>query len=621
MFAWTTMVAGRSTCGEVTLEVNGAPVDNHVKMRGSKFRAEIPISTGTNQVQAICESDSGDGTSEPLGFKGRLEERPTARIKVSVEGDIVVLDAGRSAAATSDGSRITRYRWTPDPRYPSRLTTASGRSFTKASGRQLRLGTPSKDGEYYVSLRVSDKDGRSDASVTYFVVENGKGRSVDMLKEHPSWIDSAVIYAPIPQLWGNRGPKEITRRLPYLKDMGVDVLWLWPPTSLRSLGEEYAIDDFFKIDPGWGPKPAFKDMVDEAHRHGMHVIIDFVPNHMSAKSPYFKDTKKHGESSPYYDFFDRNSQGKPTHYFDWSHLPNLDYGNPEVRTMVTEATSHWVQDLHVDGFRMDVAWGVKKRRPGFWLAWRRELKRINPDLLLLAEASAVDPYYFSNGFDVAYDWSRELGHWAWSSAFTFPEEAGALLAPLIVNGGKGYAPGGLVMRFLNNNDTGIRFIDQYGVDMTKAAATLQFTVPGIPGMFAGDEIGASYQPYSNLTPISWRDRFGLRSFYKNLIALKHNLPALNSGKIEVLTTTPSGAMAFIRPAVGKGGPVLVVLNFAGKSRVKMTGSPRLQSFLDASGGTMRDLLTGDKVRLESSGGSASISLAAESSLILTQEPG
>jgi pimeloyl-ACP methyl ester carboxylesterase len=84
------------------------------------------------------------------------------------------------------------------------------------------------------------------------------------------------------------------------------------------------------------------------------------------------------------------------------------------------------------------------------------------------------------------------------------------------------------MRFLNNNDTGARFVDQHGPKVTKVAATMQFTLPGIPAMFAGDEIGASYEPYSNLTPIPWRDRHGLRSHYERLIELRHTLPALTS---------------------------------------------------------------------------------------------
>jgi cyclomaltodextrinase / maltogenic alpha-amylase / neopullulanase len=410
----------------------------------------------------------------------------------------------------------------------------------------------------------------------------------------------------------------VARRMPYLKKLGVDALWLWPPTTERAPGEEYAITDYFKVDPSWGPTKAFKDMVDEAHRHGIHVLVDFVANHMSVESPYFRDAKEYGEASHYWDFFDRRANGRPTHYFDWTHLPNLNYDNPEVRRMIIESTAHWVRDLGVDGFRMDAVWGVKRRRPSFWPQWRRELKRINPDLLLLAEASAVDPYYFSRGFDVAYDWTKQPGQWAWGSAFEFPQEAGVLLKTAITNGGKGYSEDAIVMRFLNNNDTGARFVDQFSPDLTRVAATMQFTLPGIPSMFAGDEIGASYEPYSNLTPIVWKDRFGLRPFYDKLIDLKHTVPALNSNDVEVLTASPNSALAYIRPAVGSSGPILVILNYDTKARVEIAETPALDDAFGSSG-TMRDLLSNKRVTLKKGANSVSLQMDAASYHVLVPE--
>jgi glycosidase len=148
-----------------------------------------------------------------------------------------------------------------------------------------------------VTLELATASGGSDQSITYFVVEDGRARAVDMMHEHPAWIDTAVVYAPIPALWGNGGPKAVGRRLPYLKDMSVDALWLWPPTSLRTAGEEYAIADFYEVDPSWGPERALRDMVDEAHRLGMYVLVDFVPNHMSADGPYFLDAEQRGPLS------------------------------------------------------------------------------------------------------------------------------------------------------------------------------------------------------------------------------------------------------------------------------------------------------------------------------------
>jgi cyclomaltodextrinase len=285
-----------------------------------------------------------------------------------------------------------------------------------------------------------------------------------------------------------------------------------------------------------------------------------------------------------------------------------------------EAMAHWVRDMGVDGFRVDVAWGVKKRRPEFWSEWRREMKRINADVLLLAEASAVDPYYFSNGFDLAYDWTRQLGHWAWAPAFEFPQEAGALLQDALTNGGNGYSKDALIMRFLNNNDTGIRFIDQHGAPLTKTAAAMQFTVPGIPAMFAGDEIGASYEPYSNLTPIRWKDQHNLRRHYERLIELKHTVPALNTREFELLETDSTSALAYIRPSSGGSDPVLVILNYGSTARVSLSRTPALDAVLGGSR-LMRNLLTGRDVPLQLSGGSVSARMQAESALVLAPVSG
>ena len=616
VFAPTVSVVGSSPCGDVTLEVNEQPVAPPLRMTGSKFEGEVALRPGENAVVARCKD--ADEASEPLILNSRVSEDPIARIDVAVDGETVLLDGRKSEGR---GAAVTSYEWTIDPRHPSRLLTAAGKGFKRSTGPRLELRAPDRDGDYYVSLDVSDEHGRSDKSTTYFVVEEGRARTVDMMHEHPSWIDQAVVYAPIPQLWGNGGPKTVERRLPYLKGLGVDVLWLWPPSSLRAFGEEYAIMDYFQVDPSWGPERALKRMVDEAHRLGMHVIIDFVPNHMSIKSPFFQDGKKHGEDSPYYDYFDRNGRGKPTHYFDWPHLPNLNFENPEVRTMVTEASAHWVRDIGIDGFRMDVAWGVKRRAPDYWPKWRREMKRINPDLLLLAEASAVDPYYFSHGFDVAYDWTKNLGDWAWGSSFEFPQESGTLLEIALTNGGKGYSTDAVILRFLNNNDTGVRFVDQHGPELTRVAAVLQFTVPGIPAMFAGDEVGASYEPYSNLTPISWRDRFGLRPLYKRLIDLRHEVPALTSSRMDILSTSSSSVLAFVRPAVDTGGPVLVALNFGSKGRVEIEGAPALEELLVRSGGETRDLLTNAPTTLAATGGSVTIPMKALSAVVLAPEGG
>jgi cyclomaltodextrinase / maltogenic alpha-amylase / neopullulanase len=618
-YSWVEEVVGNAECDDLSLEINGEPANVSIRKEDTAFAARVPLVSGDNEVVAVCTD--GSGRSEPIMFRQRLSLRPTARIDVDVEGDRVTLDARGTKPAQPDGAELTDFAWTPGSlrrglRTQGKLSLARGRIFRSHHGQRLRLLAPTRDGEYFVTLDVTDGDGLTDTTATYFVVEGGRAREVDMMREHPEWIDDAVIYAPIPQLWGNGGPKSVARRLPYLQDLGVDALWLWPPTTLRTAGEEYAIEDYFDVDPSWGPEPALKEMVEEAHRLGMYVLVDFVPNHMSAEGPYFQGAESDGRVSPYWDFFDRR-KGEYTHYFDWDNLPNLNFDNQEVRNMIMESTAHWVRDIGVDGFRIDVAWGVKRRRPGFWPKWRREMKRVNPDVLLLAEASATDPYYFSHGFDVAYDWTRELGQWAWASAFEFPEEAGALLQDAITNGGKGYSRDALIMRFLNNNDTGIRFVDQHGPKLTKVAATMQFTLPGTPAMFGGDEIGASYEPYSNLTPIRWRDEHGLRPHYKRLIELKHREPALGSRELDLLETNSTSVVAYVRPGPDGRVPLLVIDNFGSKTQVQLSGSQLLDSVRPPSSGTLRDLLTNRRVDVIARPGSASVTVPAKTSLVLS----
>jgi glycosidase len=152
------------------------------------------------------------------------------------------------------------------------------------------------------------------------------------------------------------------------------------------------------------------------------------------------------------------------------------------------------------------------------------------------------------------------------------------------------------------------------------AATLQFTVPGIPAMFAGDEIGASYQPYSTLAPITWKDRHGLRPFYRRLAALKHQVPALNTGRISVLASDPGGSFGYLRSAPPGGRPVLVVLNFGARAAVELTRTPALDKAMGGRG-TPTDLLDDRPVRLETGAKSVTVRMAAESALVLTPEGG
>jgi cyclomaltodextrinase / maltogenic alpha-amylase / neopullulanase len=373
----------------------------------------------------------------------------------------------------------------------------------------------------------------------------------------PAWIDDAVVYAVVPRSFGSTGGfGDVTARLGDLADLGVTAIWLSPSNRTVTGDFGYAVTDYFRLRPDYGTEADFRELVRKAHAHGIRVLMDFVPNHTSSAHPYFKDAAVYERASRYWSFYDRDESGAPTNYFDWTNLPNLNYDNPEVRRMITEAFVHWVRDFDVDGFRVDVAWGLKERAPDYWPQLREQLEAVKPGTLLIAEASARDPYYFSHGYDAAYDWTDELGHWAWDEAWAAPDAAGTVRG--LREALSHTRPGHLVFRFLNNNDTGASFVSKFGTDVTRVAAAMLLTLPGIPCVYTGEEVGASFSPYVDSGAISWRDRYALRGWYKALIELRKRLPSLHAQGFRLLAA-PAGVLAYVRS--GGGGPALVVLNY------------------------------------------------------------
>ncbi|HSL47056.1 MAG TPA: alpha-amylase family glycosyl hydrolase, partial [Anaerolineales bacterium] len=534
----------------------------------------IPIHPGNNSVRAVCQHfDEEEELSNEVNITGRLQQRPTDIISPSIAHGLLILEGGKSLPDAVENRTIHEYIWSARSDNPA---IARGQADPNQEqeefrgelrGARIEVELPHVDGQYYFSLRVIDEAGREDTSTTYVVVQDGTVRIPDYDHENPAWVEEAIVYGVIPRLFGTPGARAIQDKLDDLADLGITAMWLAPINQTNDYG--YSVIDYFELRESFGTKEDFRAMTQAAHERGIRVLMDFVPNHTSNEHPYFKDTLEKGEDSPYWDFYDRDENGNYTYYFDWTHLPNLNYESPEVRKMMLEAFSYWVREFDVDGFRVDACWGVQQRRPDFWPEWRRELKRIKPDLLLLAEASARDPYNFDKGFDAAYDWTENLGQWAWGHFWSDQAEKVntaqqiKLLKDALTNKPEGYHPDALIFRFLNNNDTRTRFITTHGEELTRVATALVLTLPGIPCIYTADEVGQWFLPYDGGL-ISWRERYrGLRDYHKKLIALRKEIPSLHSRQWRLLDVEPADqVLGYIRYLEGNAEPVLVLLNFS-----------------------------------------------------------
>ncbi len=556
-----------NACDEVIVAAPQAQV--RAVLEAERFTARIPLQAGANSVTAVCLRSGRERVrTPPQVWHVRLPDSPTARIRARIDAHRLLLDARGSELAPGSPVKLANVQW--------RLLESGARSSQAIGDTPVaEIPVPQNDGEYRVQLEVADARGRRDKAAALLEVRNGQPRIIDAVHEAPAWVDAAVLYGVVPFFF--EGYAGVRERLDEIAALGATAIWISPVTAAANGDFGYATVDHFRLRDTFGDEREFRALVSAAHAAGLRVILDFVPNHFSDHHRYSLDAERDGERSPYFKWFDRDAQGAVTHYFDWPHLNNLNLDHPEVRNYLIAAFAHWLIEYDVDGFRVDAAWAITQRAPEFWDRWRRALKRIEPNVLLLAEAAPQD----AQAFDAAYDWTTQIGEWSWRDIFhdaqTIPDLARlreALAIPADVPR----------LRFVGNNDTGARFITRHGEAYLRLGAALTFTIPGIPLIYNGDEIGAEFEPYDEGPPLQWRDPRKLSAYYRQLSQLRERYAALRSHELHVLDTSEDErVLAFLRPMKRCQDEVLVVFNFSARPTQPHIHAPiRAQALRDVA---------------------------------------
>jgi glycosidase len=407
----------------------------------------------------------------------------------------------------------------------------------------------------------------------------------------------------------------LTQKLDYIKGLGADCIWLMPVAESPSY-HGYDVTDYYKIEPDYGTNDDFKRFMSEAHRRGIKVIVDLVLNHASDQHPYFQASLR-DTASPYRNWFiwsptpgPKNQYGndnwhrspvRDEYYFGffWKGMPDLNFRNPAVMEESKRVARFWLEEMGVDGFRLDAVrhlvedGPIVSNTPGTHQALR--------DFGGYVRSIAPPPQSFTIG-EVWDNIDVQLTYYPdqLDSYFAFD------VADAIIDGartGKGSRILPAVMRleqaipdhrwapFLRNHDQTRTMTELKGnTAAAKVAATILLTLPGVPFVYYGEEIGMTGdKPDERLrTPMQWsassaggfstaqaweslqpdslsttvaaqdHDSTSLLNHYRRLMRVRAAHPALTQGSIIPLDAGNDQVVAYIRTDSAQA--VLVVAN-------------------------------------------------------------
>lgn len=414
----------------------------------------------------------------------------------------------------------------------------------------------------------------------------------------------------------------IIQKLDYLNDgdpsttsdLGIQGIWLLPIHPSPSY-HGYDVTDYYAVNPAYGTMDDFKQLLDEAHKRGIRIIMDLVINHTSEDHPWFQQALD--PKSPYRDWYIWSKEKpqylgpwsqvvwhmSPTggYYYGvfWSGMPDLNYQNPKVGEEMEKIAGFWLKDVGVDGFRVDGARhliedGEIQANSDATHAWFKDfyqyVKGINPDAMIIGEVwdsvFAAVKYVKEDEFDLVFDFE---------TASAILKGVGSGEARKItdaINFNYGTYPLGRTAPFLTNHDMD-RIMSQLGRDEDKArvAASVMLTLPGVPFIYYGEEIGMiGTKPDEYIrTPMQWsggknagfsiglpwigiKDDYpeknveqlsvmedSLFTHYRRLVQVRNQSRVLQMGNILVVNTNDPNVYAVLRTWQGQLAFIVVNL--------------------------------------------------------------
>ncbi len=402
----------------------------------------------------------------------------------------------------------------------------------------------------------------------------------------PEWVKNAVFYQIFPdrfarsprmahtpgiqfKAWGSPPEEQgyqggdlygVVDKLDYLKDLGVTALYL-NPIFTAATNHRYNAYDYLDVDPLLGGKPALRELLDEAHKRGIKVVLDGVFNHCGRGFWAFHHILENGGLSPYIDWFTitgfplyayPESPHRKANYATWwgNHsLPKFNTNNPGVRAYLFEVTRYWLE-FGIDGWRLDVPEDIQD--DSFWREFRQIVKGVNPEAYIVGEIWHEARHWLQGDmFDAVMNYqitAPVLGFFGSNHLNLSWKHSDVVLAPLDASQFAVKINAMLALYDWQVQLAQMNMLDSH--DMPRAlwimgnnknalrkAVLCQMTMPGAPIVYYGDEVGLSAggDPFCR-EAFPWDKPANcdeaLCNDYREAIALRHAFPALRTGDFD-----------------------------------------------------------------------------------------
>jgi alpha-amylase len=488
-------------------------------------------------------------------------------------------------------------------------------------------------------------------------------------RQAPAWTRGATCYEIFVRSFADSDGdgigdlRGLTARLDYLNDgraestddLGVRCLWLMPVAESPGY-HGYDVSDPFRIERDYGTEADFKAFVAAAHARGMVVLVDMVLNHLSHEHPAFRAALADSaaperrlfrfapQKGPLNKWGGDNWHKSPVrdewyYGFFWRGMPDLDYTRPDALELMNRVATFWLTEMGVDGFRLDAVkylveeGGQADDTPGTHRVLREyqaHLMRTKPGVYTVGEV------YDSTSVLLSYYPDQLDGYFAFEVGDSIivgvrDGRGTGILAPALRL--QDTIPAWRWSPFLRNHDQP-RTVTEFGgdVERAKVAAAIQLTLPGLPFVYYGEELGMTGPKPDELirTPMAWTlagphagfttgvpwqrlaadslranveaqrdDPRSLLRLYRRLIEMRATVPALAEGTLVPVRTNGPELLAYLRRAGDETALVVVNLGSDGIGGLKLSVPP---GTLPAGRYELRDLITErDRVRWHGGG--------------------